>query len=648
MLLLEARAYVLCLAIATKIGHADAQTGPVAVVGMTTGIDQATGKLPLRMNINTLEQDGGPMWYNALLRSPGSAVKTLTQNIGIFSFSVSTRYRTNQKMMSDLISLWRAYMACLTPLIMASDPFLEVHGEDISPQLIPWHRAYLVFYEQSLGNEVQRLALQYTNDDAPAYLEASQKLRFPYWDWASDPTLPSSSTQENITVNGPNGQINLHNPLYSYRWQTYPLNETQFPGQGEIGPETTRHEDGSDMTNFIKDSVVSISGKPQFENGSLTLSEYRTFSSATTYDQMASMAGSGSSFESPHNAIHNSVGGSFLSLDLTSFDALFMLHHCNLDRLSAMWTASHHDTLQTQPFTSQGLYSTAKGEIITADSPLKPFYQADGRTFHTGRTVATTEAFGYTYPDIPGDNQGRKEVIVQINRLYGDLSATKTREVASTSRREWFVELQVDRADLPLPCNIDVYLGGRLAGRTSLLSMPKTGIAHDELVLSRAIRSLDVDENEPGGIERRIMNDLHVKVTKGGTTLDPGDIPSLHINVVGEDVTLPSSESEFPSYSNRTTTTVIFVPSLLVLPADIGEHAKPDISMDRPQTCPELFKKCLGPRGMIDKKVVKWNEGMCNECWDRFLDEAREMAEAAEAQAEADSQRSNSDKSRYT
>lgn len=37
---------------------------------------------------------------------------------------------------------------------------------------------------------------------------------------------------------------------------------------------------------------------------------------------MASMAGSGSSFESPHNVIHNSVGGSFLGLDLTSFDAL--------------------------------------------------------------------------------------------------------------------------------------------------------------------------------------------------------------------------------------------------------------------------------------------------------------------------------------
>lgn len=53
-----------------------------------------------------------------------------------------------------------------------------------------------------------------------------------------------------------------------------------------------------------------------------------------------------------------------------------------------------------------------------------------------------------------------------------------------------------------------------------------------------------------------------------------------------------------------------------------------------PQTCAELFKKCLGPRGEIDKRIVKWNAGMCNECWNRIVQEAREMAEA-EAEAEA-------------
>lgn len=67
----------------------------------------------------------------------------------------------------------------------------------------------------------------------------------------------------------------------------------------------------------------------------------------------------------------------------------------------------------------------------------------------------------------------------------------------------------------------------------------------------------------------------------------------------------------------------------------------------RPQTCAELFKQCLGPRGEVDKVVIKWNEGMCNECWDRLLQEAREMADA-EDEALALATTSSSSKSHST
>ncbi|KAI0112490.1 Di-copper centre-containing protein [Nemania sp. FL0031] len=532
-MLLQVRKYVLCLNLVARIGHASEDTRPVPVIGLTTGIDQVTGSLPVRMNINILEEEGGPMWdlfirgLDALQHKPEDDERSHFALAGIHGMPYAPY--------NDVESVPGGSGGGYCP-----------HQ---SPQLISWHRAYLVLYEQILGDEVQRLALEYiNNDDATAYREASEKLRLPYWDWASDSKLPASTTRENITVNGPNGTIVLHNPLYNYQWQTYPLDPTQFPGQSGMGPVTTRDE-GDDVTSSIKDSV------------------YRTFSSAVTYDQMASMAGSGPSFESPHNTIHNFVGGSFLSLDLTSFDALFLLHHCNLDRLAAMWTASHHDTLQAEPFTSQGLYSTAKGEIVTADSPLKPFYQADGIDFHTGRTMAATEAFGYTYLDIPSEDQGRKEgVIVQINRLYGDLAPTWKPTNTSTSRREWVAEIQVDRADLELPCNINVYIGDHLAGRTMLLNMPKTGLAHDELPLSRAIDILDVDRNKPKAIERKLVSDLYVSVTKDGSMLNPRDIPSLRVTLVGEDVTPPSGESELPSYSNRTIVKTILAGSLNAWP----------------------------------------------------------------------------------
>ncbi|KAI1777111.1 hypothetical protein F4818DRAFT_336998 [Hypoxylon cercidicola] len=67
----------------------------------------------------------------------------------------------------------------------------------------------------------------------------------------------------------------------------------------------------------------------------------------------------------------------------------------------------------------------------------------------------------------------------------------------------------------------------------------------------------------------------------------------------------------------------------------------------RPQTCTELFKKCLGPRGEVDKLVIKWNDGLCNECWDRLMQEAREMVDAEEeAEAMAAASASASSKSR--
>ncbi|KAJ3577361.1 hypothetical protein NPX13_g3208 [Xylaria arbuscula] len=484
----EARKHALCLAIIVQISHVNAETEPVPVVGITTGIDQTTGKVPPRMNINTLEQDGGPKW------------DLLIRGLDVLQNKPEDDERSHFAVAGIHGMPYISYNG-VGPVSGGSGGGYCPHQ---SPQLISWHRAYLVLYEQLLSTEVQRLALEYTGDEASAYRAASEELRLPFWDWASDSSLPPSTTRENITVNGPDGKIELHNPLYNYRWQTYPMNETQFPGQGATGPTTTRNID-KDLQNtngLLRDSVASI------EIWSCILRRDRRM--------MASMAGSGSSFEAPHNVIHNLVGGSFVSLDLTAFDSLFLLHHCNLDRLAAMWTASHSDdAIQTQPFSSQGLYSTAKGENITADSPLKPFYQADGKTFHTGRTVATTETFGYTYPDIPGPDQGRtKDVITQINQLYGGFSAAKRSTEVPTARREWFVDIQVDRADLPLPCSIEVYLRDQLAGRTLLLNMPKTGLAHDELSLSRVTNRLDTNHSTTKFVERTLKNDLHVQVLK--------------------------------------------------------------------------------------------------------------------------------------
>lgn len=96
-----------CLAIATRICHANAQTGPVPVIGMATGVDQATGKVPARRNINVVEQEGGPMWYG-VSNSRIPLTKFLTSRKGTFSSVALMHYRTNRMTTSDLISRWQA------------------------------------------------------------------------------------------------------------------------------------------------------------------------------------------------------------------------------------------------------------------------------------------------------------------------------------------------------------------------------------------------------------------------------------------------------------------------------------------------------------------------------------------------------------
>ncbi|KAI1486818.1 hypothetical protein F5X96DRAFT_681712 [Biscogniauxia mediterranea] len=324
----------------------------IAVTGMTTGINQQTGETPTRVNINILADNGGPMWdlyirgLDALQHRAEDDPKSHFSVGGIHGMP----YRPYNGVGPDPNGSGLGYC-----------PHMET-------QFVAWHRAYVALYEQILGEQVQQLALEYTGDSASAYQDAAQKFRLPFWDWASDSTLPTACVDENVTVNGPQGQITLHNPLYNYRWQTYPLDPNEFPGSQGWGQTTTR--DGAN--GFDPEFVNS---KLQDASDQIREAVYRTFVSSNTFEEMASMANSGSSFEEPHNDIHNLVGGSFENLDITGFDSLFMLHHANLDRLVALWSAVHNSSYQTQPYVSPGLYSTPRGAAITADSPLKPFYR---------------------------------------------------------------------------------------------------------------------------------------------------------------------------------------------------------------------------------------------------------------------------------
>ena len=203
-----------------------------------------------------------------------------------------------------------------------------------------------------------------------------------------------------------------------------------------------------------------------------------------------------------------------------------MFHHCNIDRLAAMWEAIHYNsTFQEIPYVTNGLFSTSKGDVITADSPLKPFYQADGQTFHTGRSIANINDFGYTYPELQDldldTSQNSLRVIEIVNKLYGSALPPGTKRphardfsYATGSTNDWVVNIEVERSELELPCTINIFAGGKYAGRTTLLNMPMSGVLSDEIPLTHVIDAAMFGGMRPDEIEHQLETDLHFEIRK--------------------------------------------------------------------------------------------------------------------------------------
>ncbi|KAK8082497.1 hypothetical protein PG996_001278 [Apiospora saccharicola] len=402
------------------------QTSQFIVTGRTTGVNTATGQRPVRQNVNTLSASGSPQWLQ-----PRDLFI-----LGLQAFQAASE--------SDQLSYFGIAGVHGRPYI----PFSGVnavpggsgggycpHGEIMFPA---WHRPYVSGYEQVLGTYVTKIAAQYTGSNAATYKSAAEQWRMPYWDWAADPHLPASASTTTITVNGPNGQTTINNPLYSYKWQKFPLNHANnyFPTNTDYNcwgwPETTRqpNNQGVDQLSIVNQQLST-------DPSPLKDQVYLVMSSVTDFNTMASTGTAGTSFEDPHNDVHNSMYAIMSSLDYSAFDPIFWLHHCQVDRLVALWQAiNYNNTFMTGSYQTQGLFATAAGSSITADTPLKPWYK-DANSFHTGKTAATTRNFGYTYPEIINDwsvskDQLRTSVIRAVNIMYGDGAYQSYRSIGPT------------------------------------------------------------------------------------------------------------------------------------------------------------------------------------------------------------------------
>ncbi|KAK4443167.1 tyrosinase [Podospora aff. communis PSN243] len=535
------------------------------VSGVTAGVNPQTGERPARLNINDFHRQGGPAWelfiqaLTAMYETPEDDWLSWFQIAGIHGLP------------------FKSYMGIgegIGNMKMGYCP----HGQ---LTFTTWHRPYLALVEQTLHSHAERIARTYTGPSATTYLSAASTLRFPYWDWASDAQLPPIITTPTITINTPTApNRTIPNPLYTYPFQTFPFTDPDMlPYDRFIHFNSTKRctdvgpsSDGIHHYDVLSQTLGSIAAQVR----DMT---YDVFTKTARFADMASVSGNGSSFENPHNMIHMLAGGHPLvpsraghiqPAEWAAFDVLFFLHHANVDRLFAMWQALHTD--EESRFT-EDVFATgmavygSPAQRLTPDTPLKPFMRADG-TFWTSRGVEGTRVFGYTYPGLEDweydGEELRRRVRGVVNELYGprvgDGSAVTRRQEGGDGevmQKDFAVGISVDRADLTVPCSIEVRIGDEVAGEYSLLSMPKTGLGGASIPLRRALEKagVEVEGRRTEDVVRELKDKISLVVKEGDQQREtPGkEVKSLVVEIEERDFTPARTADEFPRYGEKST-----------------------------------------------------------------------------------------------
>ncbi|KAL2755917.1 hypothetical protein ACRALDRAFT_2027571 [Sodiomyces alcalophilus JCM 7366] len=547
------------------------------VVGVKSGINIETGETPARRNINDLHMEAGPEWD--LLIGALSAMQAANETDPLSYFQIMGIH--GQPHMA-----WSGG----GPQDGGSGGYCP-HNEVLFGT---WHRGYLSLYEQVLVAQAQRIADGYPQSVRREYQEAADRLRVPYWDWAADPNVPPATIPSTVTirrpVNGTLAAIPVRNPLAGY---TYP----ESAQNGEFGRFSGF---GSTKRCTQEGTSYPDSANEAMSQQGLRERVYTSLIRAQNWTEISSTAGGPNSIEGPHGNVHvhAACGNDFLWVETSGFDPLFMLHHCNVDRLLAYWQALNYDHASMEfEYQTHGLFAAPRGTTVTEKTPLAPFDGPDGPL--DSEDFISSQGWGYTYEPLrfwdQEPSQLKTAVTRTINELYGPVRQAETtgarggilsrigvrakRDVyrpwqeqeQPTTETEYFAMVEVERSELDLPAVVNLFVRGHHAGTVALLGMPVEGISYDEIPLQRIISPAGLADLDADDLLCALTEDLQIKIMKpDGTSIPLENVPSLKVDVESVDVVLPSSMDELPLFGKPHSRRV----QLKVLGLEIGLDVK--------------------------------------------------------------------------
>ena len=169
---------------------------------------------------------------------------------------------------------------------------------------LPWHRAYLYFFERALTDALRRAR----DDQAVA-------VSLPWWDWTSSSAhtdgLPAGYLAQPEAGDNPlaAGPVTLDEAdLAAVR--------DNLPGAITDGPNPVTVRDPDVPDELPRTQTVA-----------------RALNAATFSDFSALV-------ESIHNGVHGWVGGAMSAVPIAAYDPVFWAHHSMIDRLWYLWQIS--------------------------------------------------------------------------------------------------------------------------------------------------------------------------------------------------------------------------------------------------------------------------------------------------------------------
>lgn len=164
------------------------------------------------------------------------------------------------------------------------DPGLCEHGNEL---FLPWHRAYLYYFEQALQDLVPGVTL-------------------PWWDWTESRDLPAAFTEEQDASGAPNPLVDA--PIVmagGLRDEAWPERTWRAPGAHPRYPDLP-------TSGWVQHVLEGVNYEDFWQR-----------------------------IEQIHNGVHMWTGGTMSSQRYAGWDPIFWAHHTMVDRLWALWQLAH-------------------------------------------------------------------------------------------------------------------------------------------------------------------------------------------------------------------------------------------------------------------------------------------------------------------